>query len=221
MKNKRRFASFLLTGKVASFPFFMPNQNFAQFISLGPGTDLLSPDVHIIELPAPGIRLLSTLTEAPPPTGYGGGTAAEICVASPSAPTSMTVSITGVRTGDMVFLVASTDTDDPVLQAFVNPAIRVGKNNVILKVFDVDLGARRVTDLSETGALDATSVIPVSVDLSGLSQQGFLAGQKFFLQAAAFQFVEDPVTKKVTLDFAGARVSELDQIDINTSPTCY
>jgi hypothetical protein len=202
---RKPFASFLLAGKTASLP-FLAGPSYAQITNI-PSADLLSSDVHIIEEPGIGVQLLSTTIAAPAPDGYGGGTAAQICLAN--QPTVLRVVVTGVRQGETVFLVSSKDKDAAAFRQF-HPDLRIGATDLlILTHFTLKMNLVQ----SEQGAVsgNSESVISIPVDLAVLSQHGYLTLPKFYLQAGAYSISEP---------FTHARVSELDEVGV-ISGTCY
>ena len=201
---RKRFASFLLTGKTAALP-FIPNTSLAQITDI-PGADLLSPDVHLIQQPADGIRLLATTLQAPPPDGYGGGTAAELCLGS--NPTVMRVVVTGVRAGETVFLVSSKDKDSALYRQF-HPQLRIGATDIlVLTHFTVSVN---LVQQEQGGVAEqAQSAISIPVNLTTLSQRGYFTQPKFYLQAGAYD---------LRGDFMAARISELDEVRI-TAQAC-
>lgn len=201
---RKRFASFLLTGKTAALP-FMSSTSLAQITDI-PGADLLSHDVHLIQQPADGIRLLATTLEAPAPDGYGGGSAAELCLGS--SPTVMRVVVTGVRAGETVFLVSSKDKDSALYRQF-HPQLRIGATDILV-LTHFTVGVSLVQPEQGGGAAEAQSAISIPVNLAALSERGYLTQPKFYLQAGAYQLGGD---------FMAARLSELDEVVI-TAQAC-
>lgn len=213
--KKKRFASYMLTGKVATLP-FMVNSSFADVVPTY--TEILSENVSVIEAPATGVRLMTTTVSAGA-SAYGGtgssaygGTDAAIC--STSMPTTMNVVVTGAHPGNTVFLVASSDKDDAFMQTF-NPNIRVGTTNMTV-VSSFSLGDNPITE--EAGAFSqSTSPISIPVDLSKLQLKNLFSNGKFYLQAVVFS------TMNQATMWQTARVSELDEIVVSTAgcPSTY
>lgn len=206
--KKKRFASYMLTGKVATLP-FMINSSFADVVPTY--TEALSESVSVIETPATGVRLMTTTVSAGASSTYG-GTDAAIC--STSMPTTMNVVITGAHPGNTVFLVASSDKDDSFMQT-VNPNIRVGTVNMTI-VSSFSLGDNPITE--EAGAFSqSTSPISIPVDLSKLQLKNLFTNGKFYLQAVIFS------TMNQSTMWQTARVSELDEIVVGTAgcPSTY
>ncbi len=204
MKNKR-FASYLLSGKVAAMPFFSNNS----FADATPSyQELLSENLSIIETPAEGVRLITTTTT---PSSYGGADAA-LC--STELPSTMNVVVTGVKPGDTVYLVASTNKDEGEFD-FLSNQIRVGLENFTMvssftsdgKVYEEEAG-----DFEQ-------SIRPISipVDVTKLEENGLLESDKFYLQAVIY-----PSSGSELLLDQG-RFSELDEIQVSTEgcPSTY
>lgn len=204
----KRFASFLLTGKVATFSPFMANSAFAQLTSI-PGSDLLSSDLHLIEEPGGAVTLISTTTAAPDATGYTGGDAACITNSLTSAsPTTMNLVVTGVRNGDIVFIIASRDKDYAPFQS-IHPQARLGNTGrVVLAAVRVSLTS--ISNATAGGQLASSrSAISIPIDLTAPAVSALLQGSSFYIQAAALP--------PNTANFGLARVSELDQITVSAT----
>ena len=204
---KKRFASFLLTGKAAALPFAVGNS----FADVTPTyTELLSSSLSIIETPATGIRLLTTTTSATSSsyggTGYGGD--AMICNSTSAAPTTMNVVLTGLKNGDMVYLAAST-AKDYANHLSLNPKLRIGNDNlVIISSFVVN---HSPATQEASNIANATAAISVPLNLSTLwlhSGYSIAEGSKFYLQAMAF------AGGGTTSNWQTAKYSELDEITV-------
>jgi hypothetical protein len=201
---RKRFASYLLTGKVAANP-FLTSKAFADVTPTF--SELTSSSVSVIEQPvANQVRLLTTTAGAP--YGSASGSAAYAC--SSPLPSTMNVVVTGLQTGEQVYLVASTAKDTGEFAA-LNSSIRVGNAHLtIIAAFTVN-NATIAADASDITRLKSTATVPL--DLNRLASHGFNVsnGSVFYLQAVAFPSVSDPVAF-----WAQARVSELDEIKVTT-----
>lgn len=206
--KKKRFASYMLTGKVAALP-FMVNSSFADVVPTY--TEVLSESVSVIEAPATGVRLMTTTVSAGASSIYG-GTDAAIC--STSMPATMNVVITGAHPGNVVYLVASSTKDDAFMQS-INSGIRIGTVDMTI-VSSFSLGDNPITE--EAGAFSqSTSPISIPVDITRLQQKNLFTNGKFYLQAVIFS------TMNQSTMWQTARFSELDEIVVGTAgcPSTY
>lgn len=202
MKNKTRFASYLLTGKAATLP-FMINNSMADVTPYY--TELTSQNLSIIEQPATGVKLLTTTISASS-SSYGGGADAQVC--DSPLPAMMNVVITGVRPNDTVYLIASSDKDSSANLA-VSPNARIGTANMTLVSgfkFNAQETANEASSLAQV-----LSSVSVQVDLNKLKAKNLFAGGTFYLQALIFPTL-DPLTI-----WQQARFSELDAISVSST----
>jgi hypothetical protein len=202
--KKKRFASYLLTGKAATLP-FMINSSFADVVPSY--TQVLSANVSLIEMPATGVRL-NTIAAS---STYGGADAA-IC--STSVPQTMNIVITGAKPGDTVYLAASSNKDDGSLTG-LSPKLRIGQQDfTIITSFSLNKSA-----IQEKAGNFSKSISPISipVDLNKLQQSNLFNNGIFYFQAVIFS------TGDSSTMWASARVSELDQISVSSTgcPSTY
>ena len=203
--KKKRFASFLLTGKVAAFPLMMKT-SFADVVPLY--TEILSTSLSVIEIPTTGIRLNTTTLSASTST-YGASSAySDAAICSTSVPATMNVVITGGKPGDTIYLVASSNKDDGSFSA-LSSKVRVGMQDFII-VSSFTLGN---SPIQENGGNFSKSISPISipVDLSKLQQNNLFNSGTFYFQAVIFSTL-NPSTM-----WASVRVSELDQIAVSSA----
>lgn len=196
--KKKRFASYMLTGKVAAIP-FMNTNSFADVVPSY--TEILSKNVSVIEIPATGIRLMATTTAST----YG-GTNASIC--STTLPSTINVVVTGAHPGNTVYLAASSNKDDGAFQG-LNSKIRVGSENFTV-ISSFTLANNPIQEEAGTFS-QSTSPISIPVDIAKLQQKNLFANNKFYIQAVIFPSMEAESL------WANARVSELDEIAVNTT----
>ncbi len=129
---KQKFASFLLTGKAATLPFYAPSVLADDMLDV-----LASGEVCIAELPKDGIEVMrDVLCE--------GGVSAKITGCPGDAgtgPDVMNVVVTGLKPGDIVFLLSADDKD-----GFEWGDFRLGATNV---VFLKSIMTQAPTDLDD------------------------------------------------------------------------
>jgi len=202
--KKKRFASYLLTGKVATSPVLI-NNSFADVVPSY--QDLLSSQASLIELPQNNVRLYSLDSGN---NNYGafspyGGTAAAIC--NTDVPTTINIVITGTHPGDTVYLAASSNKDDGAFQ-HLRPEIRVGSADfTIISSFQLDH-----SPLEEEGGDFTHSTAPISlpVNIDQLAQANLLHNGRMYIQAVIFS------TNDASM-WNSARVSELDTIEVSAA----
>ncbi len=204
--KKKRFASFLLTGKAAASPLII-NTSFADVVPLY--TEVLSTSVSIIEIPATGVRLNTTSVSAAASSTYS-----DAAICSTSMPATMNVVITGANPGNTVYLVASSNKDDGSFKS-MSSKIRVGMHDfTIISSFSLSN-----SPIEENGGAFSKSISPISipVDLNQLQQKNLFNNGTFYFQAVIFSTL-DPSTM-----WASARFSELDQISVSSAgcPSTY
>lgn len=193
---KRRFSSYLLSGKAATLP-LLPTTSFAV------SDEIFSGDLHLVEYSAAGqVRVVSDFGEAPSSGSYG-TTAAEVIYpgggCTTSDPTTINVVVSGLSHGERVHLIASRDKDFLPFQSRFD-GIRIGQDYNILRRFTY----------KAIDAEDGTGIVSIPVSLSAM---GLTSGGTVYLQAAAARFDD-------TLGLQSVRWSELDQVDAVTE-SCY
>ncbi len=201
--KKIRFASLLLTGKVATLPILI-GQAKAQVVPLA--TELLSSDLRVIEMPAsngnggPGIRLQSIAADSNyTPSNY----AAFLC--NNGLPTTTTVVVTGLSTGDTVVLAAARNKNDPFHTA-LDPRLTVGTQGLtVLGTTSIGGGLAGLPGVL-TPAKGIASFTITSATLTALA-----ANNRFYLQAAVIPAGAPSV--------AAWRFSELDEIIVGNCNT--
>lgn len=198
---KKRFASLLIGGKAAAMPFFIPSPAAASFSEA-----IFSSGLHLVEH-GTGITMISEMGEAPDANGYGGTTAAQICATGANAADTLNVVVTGVSSGETVYLMASQDKDNNQLASFF-PGWRLGNTNLrFLAAFDYQTSVI----VSDAGNLhNAVGAVSVPVDLAQLN---LIEGERIYLQAAVGNRTPDG-------NFANIRFSELDQVEVSAN-SCY
>lgn len=197
--NKKRFASHLLTGKIAAMP-FMVNNSFAAVPTY---TEILSETVSVIETPATGVKLMTTTKSA------SSGGDAIVCSSPTTFPKTINVVITGAHPGNIVYLAASTNKDDASFLS-IHPNLRVGSENFSI-ISSFVLGNSPIQE--DAGNFSqSTSPISIPVDVVKLVQKNLLNTNtsKFYLQAVIFS-----TTDAATM-WSTARLSELDEIVAST-----
>jgi hypothetical protein len=194
--KKKRFASYILTGKAAAMPFISHNS----FADITPSyTEILSANVSVIELPATGVRLLTTTAST-----YGGSDAA---VCSTTLPSTINVVVTGAHPGNTVYLVASSNKDDGAFSS-LSSSVRVGATDfTVISAFTL---ASNPIQEDASSFTQSTSPISIPVDIAKLKQKNLFTNNKFYLQAVIFSSMDATM-------WASARLSELDVIDVSTS----
>ncbi len=202
--KKKRFASHLLTGKVAASPFMISSGFAADAVPTY--QDILNEDLSVIELPKDGVRLfaIGAVNDS-----YGGNSGVSAAICDNNQPESMNIVITGAKSGDRVFLVASSSKDDGFFQ-HLNEQIRVGSENfTVISSFLMDH-----IELDEDTPGDATAALsPVSVpvNLAKLSENDLLNNGRFYVQAVIFSSLD----AENIWEFA--RYSELDTIEVSSA----
>lgn len=202
---KKRFASFLLTGKAATMPIFMGSSQADVTPSY---YEITSTNVNIMEMPETGaVRLLTTT--APAASSYGSiGSSALLCNTAPSSPSTLNVVVTGLKHGDTVYLAASTSKDSPGLLA-LNPNMRIGMDNLVSTsgaVFNSAPAQLGFTINTQNGT--GTMMVPIDLATLQARSYAFTEGGKFYLQAVA-------VPAGGSWDVA--RCSELDEVVVSSA----
>lgn len=198
MKNNR-FASLLLTGKVASLP-LMISQAKADVTPTF--TDMIGTALRIIEVPSgSAIRLQSIAGDASasPASSYVGSSYAAAFCTNAGLPTTATFVVTGVSQGETVVLAAASNRNDPVNFA-LDSRITLGSQGMIL-LGSADIGNSLTPLTSVKGS------VSFNVPMANLQSLG--ASGKFYVQAA--------IIPSGTLQTpASWRISELDEISVGT-----
>lgn len=193
----RKFSTLLLTGKAASLPFLMQQaQAYTPSYS-----DILTSEITQIQLPVANQVELDSLGSG----SYGGsssyGGAATLCSDSTVA-SQMSLVITGLNSGDEVFIATSTNTGG---NESVHPDIKIGNQNLLVPI------SFKATLAGSSGA--ATAAVTVPLDLNTLRNNGYslTQGNSFYLQT----FVFPAGTLISSNPWAMAKFSELDTISVN------
>lgn len=163
-------------------------------------TDILNPNVSVIETPATGLRLLSVASST-----YSGSDAA-LC--STAMPTTMNIVVTGAKPGNIVYLVASSNKDDGTFQ-YISPEIRIGSDNFTV-VSSFSLG-NNVHEQEAGNFSESLSPVSIPVDIHKLQQKNLFNSGKFYLQAVIFSTTEPSAMWQT------ARFSELDEIAVSAA----
>jgi len=195
---KKKFASFLITGKAATLPFFMNNSLADTNVS-----DMLfdSGQPQLMERSGQGIAVTGdTVKIVFPGPGCSFSQPADI----------MNVVVTGVRNGDSVYIASADNKDDPNFLA-VNAGFRIGQQNLrILTSFYVD--REELWPLSGFdyggGDLDnAVSAISVPVDLNQISTT---ARGVFYMQALIVR--SNPIAPELPATMVFSELDEIKQV---------
>jgi hypothetical protein len=195
--KKKRFASYLLSGKVSTLP-MMVNTSFADVTPTY--TEVLSSNVSLIEMPVTGVRLNTTATSST----YG----ADAAICSTTTPTTMNVVVTGAKPGNLVYLVASSNKNDGSFSS-VSSKILVGSQNFTV------ISAFQLSDAvaSQTASTFANAVAPISIPINIASLQSttsLVATGTFYLQSVVFSKFDSTM-------WSTARFSELDTVVVSTA----
>jgi hypothetical protein len=188
-KTKKFSSSMLLMGKVATLPMLIGEASADVTPTY---QDITSSQLSLIELPqASKLSLLSLTSDAS--TSTSSYASAVLC--SNSMPTTMSVVVTGVSSGESVYIFASSDKNGYVS---LNPRATIGATNLVL------LGVSGVAN-SSPNTTRAAVTIPVS--MSSLS--GLTSASKFYMQAI--------VVPAGASSPSAWRISELDEIKMGTA----
>ncbi len=188
-KTKKFSSSMLLMGKVATLPMLIGDASADVTPTY---QDITSSQLTLIELPqAYKLSLLSLTSDASSSTS----SYASAVLCSNSMPTTMSVVVTGVSSGESVYIFASSDKNGYVS---LNPRATIGATNLVL------LGMSGVAN-SSPSTTRAAVTIPVS--LSSLSS--LTSASKFYMQAI--------VVPAGASSPSAWRISELDEIKMGTA----
>jgi len=194
-RMKKRFASFLLTGKAATLP-LLPATSFAGSVS----DSIFGSTLHVLEHSTDGsVSLLSEFEEAGVDGSSYGTTAAQVNFpmigtgCTYADPTTMNIVVTGLAQGEQVFVLASRMKDYPDF-ALAYPGLRIGSDFTVVSSFIY----------SSTGADSAVGIVSIPVNLADL---GLAEGETIYLQAGSATF-----TDGIVRDYGTFRFSELDEV---------
>lgn len=203
--KRNRFASLLLTGKVATLPLLISQARADVTPSY---QDVVVPFdatgqtnvLQVIELPfgSAAVKLQSIATDS----NYAGGSsyAAFLCN-NLTPPSTMNIAVAGVQPGDTVYLVAASNKNDPANLA-LDSRLTIGAQGLTI------LGSATMAPQS---AGDLSSVRMTAMFATDTSKITNLAhGGAVYLQA---------VTIPPGASVANWRVSELDEIGVGTCTT--
>ena len=231
MGAKKKFASFLLAGKLGLAPFIVKAEALSKDVKSVPITQeklnafasiySLSPDVftekklHVVEYPDQGITL-ENLDKEIFQSPYSDVSAyveipGEGCTFS--APSEMKLIITGLKPNEEVFIVAGPEENkDQDLISQTHGKLKVGLNGMkVLGVFTLSGKINLQTLPGISSPLEASEVvIPIVIKVNFNSLN---SGDRIYIQAIAFP--------KGDYSWEKARASELDLIEVrerNCSP---
>ena len=199
MKNNR-FASLLLTGKVASLP-LMISQARADVTPTY--LDMIGTALRVIEIPSgSAIRLQSIAGDASasPASNYVGSSYAAAFCTNAGLPTTATFVVTGVNQGETIVLAAASNRNDPV-NLGINSRLTLGSQGLIL------LGTASIAN-SLTPLTAVKGSVSFNVPMANLTSLG--ASGKFYVQAVIIGSGGALGTP------AGWTFSELDEISVGT-----
>ncbi len=224
MGLKKRFASFMLAGKLGLAPFVVRAEALSKDVRSVPITEerlnafasisSLSPEIfteeklHIVEFPDQGITL-ENLYQDVFQSPYGDASAyvelpGENC--SFPAPSEMKLIITGLKPNEEVFIVAGPEENkDQDLISQTHGKLKVGLNGMkVLGVFTLG-GKMNIQTLpgisSPVEASEVVIPIVIKVNFNSLN-----SGDKIYIQAIAFP--------KGDYSWEKARASELDLVEV-------
>ncbi len=172
----KKFASFLMAGKVASM---VTAQNSHALDGNALLQALTGQTPHIVEVPAQGI-VVNTTVESATSAAAKIVTPGANCANKTPPSTVMNVVITGVSGGDWVILAAADDSNYPDFLS-INPAFTIGNTNSrILASFVMEMPQRGIHGFASGGGdlSKSAQTISIPVDLRVLTNP---AG--FYIQA--------------------------------------
>jgi hypothetical protein len=189
----KKFSTLLVTGKAATFPLLI-QQAEAEIVPQY--TDILTSQITQIQVPADNQVKLEALGG----DTYGGDIYGAATICSDQGVTEMSVTLTGLRNGDLVLL--GTATSIGGLEA-VDPRLKLGSANLLFPYIT------RVLGLGE-----GTVTLTVPIDLAALEQAGYFLGLggEFYMQSIVFPY-------GAGTDFSQAEISELDFISVDSCST--
>lgn len=188
----KKFSTLLLTGKAATLPFLMQQAH-----ALTPTyTDIVTTQVTQVELPILNKVRLDSLGNS---TYHG---AATLCDDT-GVPNALSLVVTGLKDKDVLYVVTSTNT---------------GGNEILNAKIKVGLAGLKVpVATGVTAPADGTVALTIPLDLGALGYS-LTRGNSFYLQTIVLP--EGSYENGFPV-WANARVSELDQISVNTCASTY
>ena len=231
--NVKRFASFVLSGKLAASTFAFNAANLpsiaeaseASFQSVSPTTsEVLSTSLHIIELAnGSAFEVLDILGSNSGPYGPEVTDAAVINIPGKdctyTAANKINLVITGLKTGDRAFLAMSYSAGDQSMLDTTHDKISLGGQGLrVLAQFKVEgtsygslSDPLNLSDEFEANLSQTSSHVNVQIDLPDLSSA---VDSQIYLQVVVFP---EGIS---TWDWANCRVSEVDKIRIVNEDCC-
>jgi len=192
----KRFSHILLSGKISTLPMLIQNA-YADYTPTF--TDAINSTFTQIQVPQTSAVLLNSLGSST----YGTFGAAQICSNKlPTAPSNMSVVLTGLLPGDTVFVATATSTGG---NESINPKIKIGTQKLFTPV---------ITSVS--GPVGSTINLTVNLSLSDLIRQGYqiTQGGTFYIQSVAFPV--GSISTDGYMNWSKARVTELDVISVGS-----
>lgn len=198
---KKRFASFLLTGKAAALPILFQEATAAQLFPSY--TDLTTDKLTLVNLPIAGKFQVES-----------GGTYGTPTLCSGATLDTFSTVVTGLKPGDTVFVIASSSKNSASLQSF-NKDITVGDQNVlIVSQFTYD-PAVQLADASDMTKATGTVTIPVKISSFAAKGYTLTSGGKIYLQAVVLGKGVAPTA------YSQYRLSSLNEITVAQCSTSY
>jgi len=201
--KKTRFASLLLTGKVASLPLLIGQAR----ADVTPTGAQMSPNnaLQVIELPVDGFLRLQSIT-ADAGGAYGGSYgSAYFCTNSP-LPIAQAIVVTGVQAGKEVILAAASNKNDPFHLA-IDSRLTLGTQGLkILGSAKLDSGSIAPAADAGTGTTGRSAYGTIAFNVTTTSLTALAVGGKFYIQAAVIPSAGSPVSSW--------QFSELDEIRV-------
>ena len=198
--KKSRFASLLLTGKVATLPLLIGQ---ARADVTPTYSEMISSDLRVIEIPVDNaIRLQSIAADAGAAYGspaYAGSSYAAAFCTNASLPDSTTIVVTGASVGDNVILAVASNKNDP-FHLQIDSRLTLGTQGLNI------LGSAQFGNGSFANAAGTSTRGSVSFNVSTTSLTQLAVGGKFYIQAA--------VIPSCVSAISGWLFSELDEIQM-------
>lgn len=195
--RKSRFASLLLTGKVATLPLLIGQARADETPTY---SDMISSDLRVIEIPVgSAIRLQSIAVDAGAysASAYAGSSYAAAFCTNASLPASTTIVVTGASVGDNVILAAASNKNDP-FHLQIDSRLTLGTQGLSI------LGSAQFGNGSFANAAGTSTRGTVSFNVSTASLTSLTVDGKFYIQAA--------VIPSGVSAISGWLFSELDEI---------
>lgn len=188
----KKFSTLLLTGKAATLPFLMQQAH-----ALTPAyTDIVTTQVTQVELPLANKVRLDSLGSA---TSNGAVTLCDDAGVS----NALSLVVTGLKDRDLVYVVTSTNTGG---NEILNPKLKVGM-----------AGLKVPVATGVTAPANGTVALTIPLNLGALGYS-LTRGNSFYMQTIVLP--EGSYENGLPV-WANARVSELDQISVNTCVSTY